>query len=62
MLNSRGMCVKVVHVTSLAVEDEDTEQQLSHNFRKKQHKIDAQVVEITAVKAKLNRALQENKN
>ena len=39
----------------------DTDQQLSHNSRKRQYKIDAQAAKITTLKAKLNRALQENK-
>ena len=35
---------------------------MSHNSRKRQHKINAQAAKITTVKAKLNRALQENQN
>ena len=53
--------MKAVHATSAMVEDEDTDQQLSHNSKKRQHKIDTQAAEITTVKAKLNKALQENK-
>ena len=34
---------------------------MSHNSRKRQSKIDGQAAEITAVKAKLNKALKENK-
>ena len=62
MFHSRGKHAKVVHATSAGVEDEDTEQQLSHNYRKRQHKINAQATESTTVKAKMNKALQENKN
>ena len=46
MFNSRGKCAKVVHATSVAVEDEDTEQQWSHNSMKRQHKIDDQAIEL----------------
>ena len=35
MFNSRGKCTKVVHTTSMAVENEDTDQQLSHNSRRR---------------------------
>ena len=61
MFNSRGKCMKVVNVTSVAVDNGHIEDQLPHNSRKRQHKIDAQAAEITAVKAKLNKALVENK-
>ena len=57
MFNSRGKHAKVVPATSVVVEEEDTEQQLSHNSRKRQHKINAQAAKITSVKAKLNKAL-----
>ena len=60
MFNSRGKCTKVVNTTA-AVENEDTDQQLSHNSRKRQYKINVQAAEITAVKAELNRSLQERK-
>ena len=45
----------------LAVEDEDTEQQLSHNSRKRQHKINAQAAKITAGKQKNKRSFQSGK-
>ena len=53
--------MKLVHATSVAVENEDTEQQLSHNSWKRHNKIDSQAAGITPVKAELNKALQENK-
>ena len=53
--------MKVANVTSPALENEDIEEQLSHNSRKRQNKIDAQASKITTVKAKLNKALEENK-
>ena len=49
-------------MTSAAVDSRDIEDQLSHNSQKRQHKIDAQSAEIAAVKAKLNKALEENKS
>ena len=61
MFNSKEKHVKVVNVASAAVDSGDTEDQLSHNSRKRQHKIGAQAAEITMVKAKLNKALEENK-
>ena len=61
MFNSRGKHAKAVNVKSAAVDSGDTEDQLSHNSRKRQHKIDAQAAEIAVVKAKLNKALVENK-
>ena len=61
MFNSRVKCVKVVNVTSAAVDNGDTEDQLSHNSRKRQHKINAQAAENATVKAKLNKALEGNK-
>ena len=61
MFNSRGKCAKVVSATSAAVDSGDTRDHLSHNFRKRQSKINAQAAEITAVKAELNKALEENK-
>ena len=61
MFNSQGKHAKVVNVTSAAVDGGDTEDQLYHNSRKRQHKIDSQAAEIAAVKAKLNKALEENK-
>ena len=61
MFNSRGKCVKAVNVTSAAVDSRDTEDQLSHNSIKRQHKINDQTAEIAAVIAKLNKALEENK-
>ena len=53
--------MKVANLTSAAVDSRDSENQLSHNSLKRQHKIDAQAAEITTVKAKLNKALEENK-
>ena len=53
--------MKVVHTTSVVAENEDTDQQLPHNSWKRQHKINAQAAEITAVKSELNKTLQENK-
>ena len=38
-----------------------SEEHLSHNSRKRQSKIDAQAAEIAIVKAKLNKALEQNK-
>ena len=61
MLNSRGKCTKVATVTSPAVDSGDSEDQLSHISRRRQHKINAQAAEIAAVKAKLNKALEENR-
>ena len=61
MFNSRAKCIQAVSTASVAVENEDIEEQLSHNFRRRQNKIDAQATEITAVKSKLNKALEENK-
>ena len=57
MFNSRCKHVNTVHATSAAVEEEYTEQQLSHNSRKRQHKINAQNAKITTVKTELNKAL-----
>ena len=53
--------MKVATVTSAAVDCGDSENQLSHNLRNRQHRIDAQAAEIATVKAKLNKALGENK-
>ena len=61
MFNSRGKCTKVVNVTSAAVDTGYTEDQLSNNSRKRQHKINVQAAKITTVKAKLNKVLEENK-
>ena len=62
MFNSWGKCAKAVNVTSAVVDSGDSEDQLSHNSRKRQHKIDAQAAEITMVKAELNKALEESKS
>ena len=62
LFNSREKHPKVANVTSAAVDSGDLEDQLSHNSQKMQHKINAQAAEIAAVKAKLNKALEENKN
>ena len=61
MFNSRGKHVKVVSATSAAVDSGESRDHLSHNSRKRQSKINAQAAEITTVKAKLNKALKENK-
>ena len=61
MFGSRDKHVKVVHATSAVVDNEDTEQHLSHNSQMKQNKMDAQAIEIASVKSELNKALQENK-
>ena len=61
MFNSRGKHSKAVNATSVVVENDDTDQHLSHNSWEQQNKIDAQATEITTVKAKLNKALQEKK-
>ena len=53
--------MKVVNVTSAAVDNGDIEDQLSHNSRKRQHKSNAQAAEIATVKTELNKALEENK-
>ena len=53
--------MKVATVTSAAVDSGDSEDQLSHNSRRRQHKINAQAAEIAAVKTELNKALEENK-
>ena len=56
--------MKAVHGTSVTVNNEDidrdTEYHLSHNSWKSQNKMDAQAAKIATVKAKLNKALQEN--
>ena len=57
MFNSQVKCTKVVHTTSAVEENKDTDQQLSHNSRKRQHKINAQAAKSTAVTVKLNKAL-----
>ena len=56
MFNSRGKHAKVVSATSATVDSGDVGDHLSHNSRKRKSKIDAQAAEITAVKAKLNKA------
>ena len=61
MFNSRGKHAKLANVTSAAVDSGDLEDQLSHNSQKRQHKINPQAAEIATVKAKLNKALEENK-
>ena len=62
MFNSRGKCAKAVNATSAAVDSGKARDHLSHNSRRRQSKIDAQAAEITTVKTKLNKALEENKN
>ena len=61
MFNSRGKCAKAVSATSAAVDSGDARDHLYHNSRKRQSKINAQTAEITAVKAELNKAPEENK-
>ena len=61
MFNSRGMFVKMVSATSAEVDSGDVRDHLSHNSRKMQSKIDALAAKITAVKAKVNKALEEKK-
>ena len=53
--------MKAVNVTSVALEKVDIEENLSPNSRTRQNKINAQATKITAVKFKLNMALEENK-
>ena len=60
MFNSGGKHAKVVSATSAAVDSGNAEDHLSHNSRKRQNKFDAQAAEIATVKAKLNKALEEN--
>ena len=48
------------NITTAAMDSGDQEH-LSHNSRQKQSKINAQAAEITSMKSKLNKALQENK-
>ena len=61
MFNNRGKHAKVVSATAAAVDSGESKDHLSHNSRKRQSKIDAQAAEITTVKAKLKKALEENK-
>ena len=60
MFNSWGKQCTKVSITTAAVESGDQEH-LSCNSRQRQAKIDAQAAEIASMKAKLNKALQENK-
>ena len=60
MFNSQGKQCARANVTTAAVESGDQEH-LSHNSRQRQSKIKAQAAEIANMKAKLNKALQENK-
>ena len=60
MFNSQGKQHAKVNVTTAAVDSGDQEH-LSCNSRQRQTKIDAQAAEITTMKTKLNKALQENK-
>ena len=60
MFNSRGKQHARVNVTTTAVESGD-QKHLSCNFRQRKGKIDAQAAEIANMKAKLNKAHQENK-
>ena len=66
MFGSRRKHVKAICLTSAGVGSKeiggDTKQDnLSHNSHKRQNKINAQANKIAMVKAKLNKALQENK-
>ena len=49
-----------VNITTTAVDSGDQEH-LSHNYRQRQAKINAQAAEIASMKSELNKALQENK-
>ena len=60
MFNSWGKQHAKANITTAAVESGDQEH-LSCNSRQRQAKIDAQAAEIANMKAKLNKALQENK-
>ena len=60
MFNSQGKQCAKVSITTAAVDSGDQEH-LSINSRQRQAKIDAQAGKITSMKAKLNKALQENK-
>ena len=60
MFNSQGKQHAKVSITTTAVDSGDQEH-LSCNSRQRQAKIDAQAAEITSMKSKLNKALQENK-
>ena len=60
MFNSQGKQHAKASITTAAVDSGDQEH-LSHNSRQRQTKIDAQAAEIVSMKAKLNKALQENK-
>ena len=60
MFNSWGKQHARANVTAAAVESGDQEH-LSCNSRQRQSKINAQAAEIVNMKAKLNKALQENK-
>ena len=62
MFNSRGKHTKVVHATSVVVNNEDTEQHLSYNSWKRQNKINPQATKIATVNPKLNKAMQETNN
>ena len=59
MFNSRGKHPEVATVTSVAVDSGDSEDHLSNNSRRRQHKINSQAAEIATVKAKLNNALEK---
>ena len=50
MFYSRVKHPKVVSTTSVEEKNEDMDQQLSYNSRKRKNKIDAQATEITMVK------------
>ena len=60
MFNSWGKQCTKESITTAAVDSGDQEH-LSHNSRQRQAKIDGQAAEITSMKSKLNKALQENK-
>ena len=60
MFNSQGKQCTKASVTTAAVDSRDQEHP-SHISRQRQAKIDAQAAEITSMKTKLNKALQENK-
>ena len=60
--NSWGKYTKAVSATSVAVDSGNVGDDLSHNSRNRQNKINAQAAEIIAVKGELNKAVEGNKN
>ena len=66
LFGSHGKHVKAVNTTSAAVSSEEiggdtlSHHQLSHNSHRHQVKINAQAIEIAAVRSELDKALEEN--